>query len=126
MPPNEFTPTGRLKRRIVSDRDKWILLGMHLWWVLLVLQPIGLLAVALPIGLWAWKKNEDEFLDDQGRESVNFLLSVIIICFALAITIVGLLLIVPYLIVCVVSAIRAASASTTGEYFRYPMTFRML
>lgn len=121
----DVTPDGRLRRRVVSDREKWISIGIHLWWVLLV-TPISLLAAGLPIGLWLWQKNQNDFLDDQGREAINFGISVLIISALLTVSIIGVVLLIPYWVIALISAVRAAIASTKGEYFRYPLTFRMV
>ncbi|MCA9297903.1 MAG: DUF4870 domain-containing protein [Phycisphaerales bacterium] len=89
--------------------------------------------IALPILvtliLWLVKKDESEFLDDHGREAINFQISLLIltvICFALFICGIGPFLLMGIPILGVVGCIMGAVAARRGEYFRYPMTFRII
>jgi len=120
-----LAPDGKLLCEALSERDRIVGVIMHLWWLALFLPP-GPLAVGLPIALWLWRRNESHWLDDQGREVLNFALSQVILLIILALSIVGWLLIPVLLVVCVVSFIRGGIAAGRGEVFRYPMTFRFL
>ena len=84
-----------------------------------------------PLVVWMIKKNESPFIDDQGKESLNFQISMTlytIVPILFCITIIGLLVGIPlfialglvHLILTVVGAVRASS----GEQYRYPMTIR--
>jgi hypothetical protein len=118
-------PEGKLLCGVLSERDRIIGVVMHLWWLALLLPP-GPLAVGLPIALWLWRRKESHWLDDQGREVLNFALSQLILFIILALSIIGLILIPVQLVLCVVSFIRGGIAAGRGEVFRYPMTFRFL
>ena len=114
---------GRLREDSQADVD-YTALGMHLsplafFW-------IGPFAFAIPLVLWLVRKDQSAFADDHGREVLNFLISQLILTIALAVSVVGWLFIVPFLVVGVVSMIRGAVAVSRQEYFRYPMTIRFL
>lgn len=96
-------------------------------------------AIAIPIIMWAVKKAESPFLDDHGREAINFQISLFIWSILLPILAaiigvltcgVGLILLIPAAllpyILGLVGMIQAAIAANRGEFYRYPMTFRFL
>lgn len=87
---------------------------------------IGPFALAIPLVLWLVRKDESAFADDHGRETVNFLISFVLLHLVLAITIIGLLAIPVLWIVWIVGMVRGAVAAGRAEYFRYPMTIRFL
>lgn len=95
---------------------------MHAWPI--GLGPVGPLAVLLPIILWLTCKDRSPYVDDHGREVINFGLSFVLLNVVLAVTVVGLLLIPVLWVVALISVIRGAIAAGHGEYFRYPLTFR--
>lgn len=80
-----------------------------------------------PLLVWMLKKNESSFVDEQGRESLNFQISVtlyLLVCLLLVFLLVGIPLLfvlgIAHLILTIVGAVRASS----GENYRYPMTIR--
>lgn len=82
-----------------------------------------------PLVMWLIKKDESAFVDDQGRESLNFEITVTIaeiICIPLVFICIGIPLLivigVAWLIFVIIASVRAAS----GQYHRYPMTFRFI
>lgn len=87
---------------------------------------IGLVAVILPLILWLVRRDESVFHDDHGREVINFCLSFLIWNVLLMVTLVGIMLIPLLWLVALVNLIRGAVAAGQGEYFRYPITFRVL
>lgn len=113
----------RLRQDDASDGDRNYSLAIHL-------SPLAGFAfpplILLPLVLWLIRKNESIYVDDHGRESVNFCLSFLLLHVVLAITVVGLLLIPVLWVVGIVNLIRAAIAASNREYFRYPMTVRFI
>ena len=90
-------------------------------------------AVVAPLILWLIRKDQSAYIDDHGREMVNFLISFVVLHLLLGLaclTIIGIPVAVVGIptiwIVGVISTIRGAIASGRSEYFRYPMTFRFL
>lgn len=122
--PDYVGPNGRLKAGTLADTDRNFAIAMHLspfGWLI-----IGPLAFAAPLVLWLVRKDASPFSDDHGREILNFMISLIVWSLICMITIIGIPLLIGLAVVAVVSPIRAAVAAGRGEYFRYPMTFRML
>lgn len=98
-----------------------------------------------PLIIWLVKKEESAFVDDQGKEALNFQITVVgisivagivfgILGFILSfIPIIGwialiLLLLLPsaYGIFVMVIMILAAVKANKGEYYRYPLTIRFI
>ena len=84
-----------------------------------------------PLIVWLIKKDESQFVDDQGKESLNFQITLIIwyvVAYAITFATCGLaffVLFVPIvlqLVFCIIATIRA----NEGQYYRYPMTIRMI
>ena len=117
-------PTGRLRDNSVDDTGRNYAVAMHL--TPLSFFVIGFFGLAIPLVLWAIRKDRCRFDDDHGREVVNFWLSQAILHLGLGITMVGVVLWPVLWIVALVSMIRGSMAASKGEYFRYPITFRMV
>jgi hypothetical protein len=115
--------TPRLRIDALPSCDRNMAVAVHL-------SPFaGLLFAPLfltPLVLWLIGREKSPFVDDHGRETLNFVLSFVLLHVILALTIIGLILVPILWIVGVVSLIRGAVAAGNGEYFRYPMTFRFL
>jgi uncharacterized Tic20 family protein len=88
-----------------------------------------------PLVIWLMKKDTMAFVNDQGKEALNYNITVAIACFALLllsiVTLgVGLLIAVPLWIVIgiawLVLTIIASIKASNGEYYRYPMTLRLV
>ncbi len=80
-----------------------------------------------PLIVWLMKKNESPFVDAQGKESLNFQLSIFIyliisglLCFVLIGFPLVFLVLLAGLILPIIGAVRASN----GEYYRYPFTIR--
>lgn len=86
-----------------------------------------------PLIVWAIKKDQHPFVDEQGKEAINFQLTVIIaglISVALVFTIIGILIAIPMLILigilAVVFPIVAAMHANDGKHYRYPISWRFI
>ncbi len=82
-----------------------------------------------PLIIWQIKKNEHPFMDEQGKEAVNFQISMLIygiiaglLCFAC----VGFVLVPAVVIVDVIFLLIAAVKANNGEHYRYPLTIRFI
>lgn len=89
-----------------------------------------------PLIIWLLKRDEFPEVDDQGKESLNFQISMLIYtallgvaCFILMFVLIGLLLLplfgVLYLLD-VVLVIVASIKASEGKFYRYPLTIRLL
>jgi uncharacterized protein len=81
--------------------------------------------------MWLIKREKSPFIDDHGREALNFQLSLFL--YGLGTLILGFLtcgagwiLWIPVYILGIVGMILAAVAANKGQYYRYPMTVRFL
>jgi uncharacterized Tic20 family protein len=82
-----------------------------------------------PLIVWLIKKDEFAFVDDQGKESLNFQITLTIagiICIPLVLILVGIVLLIALAIVGVVFTIIGAVKANEGVHYRYPFAFRLL
>lgn len=89
------------------------------------------LPVAPALIMWLIKREKSSFVDDHGREALNFQLSLLaygvgVFVFGLVSCGAGFLLYLPLYALAIVGMILAAIAANKGEYYRYPMTIRFL
>ncbi len=82
--------------------------------------------------MWLIKRDKSPYLDDHGREAVNFQIS-LLLYMVVIIPVIGLLtcaigwfLYLPLYVLAIVGMIRGAIAANRGEYYRYPATIRLL
>ncbi len=82
-----------------------------------------------PLIIWLIKKDEMPFVNDQGKESLNFQITVliaIVICMILFVVVIGVFLL-PVVAVCnIVFIIIAAIKANAGEAYRYPFALRLI
>ena len=104
------------------------------WGVILHLSPLlGYLSVGIgffaPLVIWLLKREESKFLEDQGKEVFNFVITYLIagafaglLCFVL----VGFLLLpvvgIAFLVLSIIGAIKASE----GVWYRYPAILRLI
>ena len=82
-----------------------------------------------PLIVWLVKKDESPFVDDQGKESLNFQISFTIYCiFAaiLSVILIGFILLIALGIAFLILVIIAAVKANEGKEFRYPFTIRLV
>ena len=85
--------------------------------------------IVLPVVLWQVKKAESPFIDEAGKEAVNFNISVTIYLFAALLTmfvLIGFLLVPALAIAAIVLAIVAGIKAGKGESYRYPFIIRFI
>lgn len=116
--------TGQLD----SDSRTWGMLA-HLSALIGFIIPFG--NIAAPLVVWLIKRDEMAFVNDQGREALNFNISIAIYALAagfLALITLGLLFFLPILVALAgaVFAIIAGVQANKGEYYRYPLTIRLV
>jgi len=82
-----------------------------------------------PLVVWLIKKDEYPFVEQQGKEAINFQITMIIaaiISGILTLIVVGFFLLVAVGIVMIAFPIVAAIKTSNGEAYRYPFTIRFL
>lgn len=82
-----------------------------------------------PLILWLIKKDEAPFVDDQGKEALNFQITMsiaTIVCIPLVFIIIGIPLLIALVITDLVLTIKAAIRANEGEWYRYPVSIRFM
>ncbi|MHC4293724.1 MAG: DUF4870 domain-containing protein [Planctomycetota bacterium] len=92
---------------------------------LLPLMPlVGCLIV--PLIIWQVKKDDHSFIDENGKEALNFQLTILLIGVLLGITCVGLFLLPFVVIYDVVFALIAGLRANDGKSYKYPIIIRFI
>lgn len=82
-----------------------------------------------PLAVWLAKKNDYPFVDDQGKESLNFQITITIAVVIAAFSIfllVGIILLPAVLLFDLVMMVVAAINASNGTWYRYPLTIRFV
>jgi len=82
-----------------------------------------------PLVVWLLKKNEFPFVDEQGKEAMNFQVSMsiyLILPGLLSFVLVGIPFVLFLLVADFVLVVVAAVKISNGESYRYPCTLRLL
>lgn len=114
--PSDFEKNGRT----------WAML-CHLTALAGMIIPFG--NIFGPLIIWLIKKNEFPVVDEQGKEALNFNISVtiyLLVSLVLIIVCIGYLLLIGIGIAALVFTIIAAVKASNGEQFRYPLTIRFI
>jgi len=82
--------------------------------------------ILAPLIIYLLKKDESSFVAYHAKESLNFQISLFIICFVLFITIVGILLLWVVGILALVLVIVATIRASEGKLYRYPFSIRLI
>ena len=82
-----------------------------------------------PLVVWLLKKDEMPFVDDQGKEALNFQITMALafcVCWVLAFVLIGLLLMPLLALFDLVLVIIATIKANEGEHYRYPFALRLI
>jgi len=93
----------------------------------LIIPAIG--CVVGPLIIWQIKKEEHPFVDEQGKEAVNFQISMLIygiVAGLLILACVGTVLLPAVVIFDLVFLLIAAVKANNGYHYRYPLTIRFI
>jgi uncharacterized protein len=123
---------GRVVDPLAEQWERTYAMFTHL--SLILVHLIGIPVIA-PLVMWLVRRERSPFIDDHGREAVNFQIS--LVAYALGALLVGLItcgvglvLAIPFWIAIyalgIVGMILAAIAAHKGQYYRYPATIRFL
>jgi uncharacterized Tic20 family protein len=99
----------------------------HLSTLVGLMVPFG--SVIGPLAVWLTRRDRDPFIDDTGREALNFGISIAIyglVALVGALLLVGIPLLIVGVIAWVVLASRAAVKASQGQAYRYPLTPRLV
>ena len=123
-----MTPPADTPKPPSSNRDQntWGML-CHLSALLGFVIPLG--NIFGPLVVWLVKKQEYPFVDDQGKEALNFQLSMTlyyIVAAILIIILIGIILLIALAIFSLVVTIIAMIKANEGVAYRYPMCIRFI
>jgi len=82
-----------------------------------------------PLVIWMIKRDEMPFVDDQGKESLNFQITIMLAMIAsgiLMFVLIGFVLIFVVVIFQFIMIIIASIKANEGVYYRYPMCIRLI
>jgi len=106
---------------VPSNDDKNIVTITHLGGILFSFIP--------SLIVWLLKKDDSEYIAAQAKEALNFQITLLLAQFAayvLVFILVGFLLLGLIWVFNIVFCIIAAISSSKGEYYRYPLTLRLI
>ena len=109
-----------------KDARTWAMLS-HLGALAGYIIPFG--NIIAPLVIWLIKKDESPLVDDQGKESLNFQISItiyVIVALILTAIIIGFVLLPAVVIFDLVMVIIAAIKANDGEKYRYPLCIRFI
>ena len=82
-----------------------------------------------PLIIWMIKKEEMPFVEDQGKEVLNFQISMtiyLLISGILCIILIGIPIVIGLVIFCFIITIIAAISANDGKAYRYPVNLRLI
>jgi len=89
----------------------------------------GLISIIGPIIVWLLKKDESAFVDANGKQAINFQLSIIIYSIGSAILLIigiGLILLLAIGIFACIMIVVASIKAANGEVFQYPLSLQLI
>lgn len=114
--------------RIVEDKDE------RMWGMLCHISALAGFVIPFgniigPLIVYSMKKDQYAFVADQGKESLNFQISVLIYTLAsvlLIFALVGFLFIIFVPLLALILTVVAAVRANDGEYYRYPLCIHFI
>lgn len=82
-----------------------------------------------PLIIWLVKRDQFPFVKDQGKESLNFQISILIyiaVSAVLALLLIGFLLMAAVGVFCLIMVIMASVKANEGVAYRYPLCIRFI
>ena len=118
MAENSFLGTEMLPGYTPSGDEKTMALLSH---ILTLVAPL-----LAPLIIYLIKKDESKFVESHAKESLNFQITVIIICIALFITVIGILLLWVVGLLSLGLVIIATIRASEGKLYKYPFSIRFI
>ncbi len=112
-----------------SRSERQWAMGCHLIALCGIVLPIPAANLIGPLILWLVKREDGAFIDEQGKESLNFQISLFIYamgCLLLTVIGIGFLLLFALALFGFVFVIIASIKANEGTSFRYPICIRFI
>ena len=109
-----------------ADEKQWAML-CHLSAMLLYCTAIG--GFIAPLVIWLLKREQMPFVDDQGKETLNFQITImlaLIVSGILFIVVIGIPMLIGFLLFHFIATIIATVRSSEGVRYRYPFCWRVI
>jgi uncharacterized Tic20 family protein len=117
-------PSGPMDRETNRDARMWAMFCHLAGLAFLILPAIG--SVIGPLVVWLIKKDQYPFVDEQGKEAINFQITMLIygiVAGLLIMACIGAILLPAVAIVDIVLIIIATIKTNDGYHYRYPYPF---
>ncbi len=112
--------------RLKSDEAMWAMF-CHLGGLFGCVFPLG--NILAPLVIWLMYRDKYPLVDDQGKEAVNFQISISIYLIASALMIlivIGFFVLIALLVFALVVTVSAAMQASKGGKYRYPFAIRFI
>lgn len=109
------------------EARKWAMISHLIALVGLLGNGIGFLIG--PLAVWLIKREDDPFIDEQGKEAVNFqitMLMAVIVSALCVLILIGFVMLFACLVLMVVFPIIGAMKANEGAHYRYPFAIRFI
>ena len=119
-------PSQQIDSQPTKDERTWAML-CHISTFCGLIIPFG--NILAPLIIWLIKKEELPFVEDQGKEVLNFQISMIIyllISGILCIILIGIPIVIGLVIFSFIITIIAAISANDGKSYRYPLNLRLI
>jgi uncharacterized protein len=118
---------GAPETELTQDAKNWAMF-CHLGGLAAFVGP-GIANIVVPVVVWILKRPEHPYIDDQGKEAINFQITMSIaflICVPLFFVVIGFFLAPLVAIFHLVFTIIGAVKASNGEWYRYPIAIRLV
>jgi uncharacterized Tic20 family protein len=123
-PPASPYPSAAPDRPLTQAEERQWAMLMHVSTFLAWLIPI--VGIVAPIVIYLIFYKRSAFVRAHGVEMLNACITGAIVMTVMFVTVFGLILLLPYMVFAIVVEIIAAMRANSGEYYRYPLTFRFI
>ena len=127
-PPGSQPPPGQGEgQALSSDERQWAMFCHLAAFAGCIAGPLG--SIVGPLVVWLIKKEEYPFVDDQGKQALNFQISVTIyaiLCIPLVFVLIGIPLLIAIGILDVICTITGAIKANQGIAYRYPLAIQFI
>lgn len=114
-------------QQVPKEERQWAAFAHLAGLFVLILPPLG--GILGPMIIWILKKDDMPFVREQGREAINFqitMLLAMLVSGALILVLIGLVLLPIVIVIDLVLILAATLAASDGRAYRYPLTLRLI
>ena len=115
------------EQQVPREERQWAAFAHLAGLFVLILPPIG--GFVGPMIIWILKKDDMPFVREQGREAINFqitMLLAMLVSGALILALIGLVLLPIVVVVDFVLIVVATLSASDGRAYRYPFSLRLV